>query len=235
MQLIKIILTTIGSVAALFLSAKVIGNKQMSQLNMFDYINGITIGSIGAEMATSIDGSFYYPLTAIAIYTFIIWFISYAGSKNIKFRRFFSGRSIFLMRGGKIYEKNFKKVNIDINEFLTQCRINGYFHLCEIDTAIMEQNGQISVMPRSRNRPVTPKDVGMNIPEERYDIVVITDGHILEKNLVDTGNNRSWLEKELIRLKIGSMRDIFIGVCDEKNNLTVFKKNGEVYGNDVFQ
>ena len=81
MSYIKIILSTLGSIVALFFSTKVIGNKQMSQLNMFDYINGITIGSIGAEMATSLEGDFIYPLISIIIYTFIIWLISFIGSK----------------------------------------------------------------------------------------------------------------------------------------------------------
>lgn len=235
MEFLKIILTTLGSVAALFFSTKIIGNKQMSQLNMFDYINGITIGSIGAEMATSLDGKFYYPLTAIAVYTLIIWLISFVGSKNIKWRRFFSGRSIFLMKGGKIYEKNFTLTKIDINEFLTQCRINGYFNLSEIDTVILEQNGQISVMPKAEKSPITPEDMKLETAEKRTDTVVIMDGHIMEENLNDSGNNKSWLEKELIRQKIGDIKDIFIGVCDEKNNLTVFKKNGEIKKNDVFQ
>ncbi len=77
----KIILTSVGSIIALFFSTKIIGNKQMSELSMFDYINGITIGSIAAEMATSLDGKFYYPLTAIVIYTVIMWFISYLTEK----------------------------------------------------------------------------------------------------------------------------------------------------------
>lgn len=235
MEFIKIILTTIGSIAALFLSTKIIGNKQMSQLNMFDYINGITIGSIGAEMATSLDGKFYYPLTAIALYTLVIWLISFIGSKKIGFRRFFSGRSVFLMENGKIYEQNFKLSKIDLNEFLTQCRINGYFNISEIDTVILEQNGQISVMPKAQNSPVTPQDMTIEVSPKKSDSVIIMDGHILDENLIHTGNNRSWLEKELIRLKIGNVRDIFLGVCDEKNNLTVFKKNGEIHKNDIFQ
>ena len=135
MEFIKIILTSVGSIIALFFSTKIIGNKQMSELSMFDYINGITIGSIAAEMATSLDGKFYYPLTAIVIYTVIMWFISYLTEKNIKLRRFFTGRSIVLMQSGKIYQKNFKISKIDINDFLVQCRINGFF---------MEENLKLS-------------------------------------------------------------------------------------------
>lgn len=235
MDFIKILFTTTGSVIALFLSTKIIGNKQMSQLNMFDYINGITIGSIGAEMATSLDGDFYYPLLSIAVYTLFIWGISIIGSRSIKLRRFFSGRSVFLMENGKIYEKNFTLAKIDLNEFLTQCRINGYFNIDEIDTVILEQNGQISVMPKAANTPVTPQDMNIEVSEKKPDTVIIMDGKILDENLVHTGNNKAWLEKQLISQKIGNIKDIFMAVCDEKNNLTVFKKNGEIHKNDIFQ
>ncbi len=105
MEYIKIFFATLGSIAALFLSTKVIGNKQMSQLNMFDYINGITIGSIGAEMATALEGDFVYPLISIIVYTFVIWLISFVGSKYMGWRRFFSGRSVFLMEAASCMKK----------------------------------------------------------------------------------------------------------------------------------
>lgn len=88
MQFVKVILTSIGSIASLFISAKIIGNKQMSELSMFDYINGITIGSIAAEMATSLDGEFYFPLLAIVVYTAVMWFISYVTEKECKVQAF---------------------------------------------------------------------------------------------------------------------------------------------------
>ena len=145
MHFIKIILTSLGSIIALFFSTKIIGNKQMSELSMFDYINGITIGSIAAEMATSLDGEFYFPLLAIVIYTLVMCLMSSISEKSLKCRRFLAGRSVILMQNGKIYRKNFKTAKIDINDFIAQCRINGYFSLNDIDSAILEQNGKISI------------------------------------------------------------------------------------------
>ena len=175
MEFIKIILTSVGSIIALFFSTKIIGNKQMSELSMFDYINGITIGSIAAEMATSLDGKFYYPLTAIVIYTVIMWFISYLTEKNIKLRRFFTGRSIVLMQSGKIYQKNFKTSKIDINDFLVQCRINGFFTLDDVDTAILEQNGKISFLPKVQARPVNVQDMNIAAKQEKLSFTVVLD------------------------------------------------------------
>ena len=145
MEFIKIILTSVGSIIALFFSTKIIGNKQMSELSMFDYINGITIGSIAAEMATSLDGKFYYPLTAIVIYTVIMWFISYLTEKNIKLRRFFTGRSIVLMQSGKISflpKVQARPVNVqDMNIAAKQEKLS---FTVVLDGHIMEENLKFS-------------------------------------------------------------------------------------------
>ena len=228
MEFIKIILTSVGSIIALFFSTKIIGNKQMSELSMFDYINGITIGSIAAEMATSLDGKFYYPLTAIVIYTVIMWFISYLTEKNIKLRRFFTGRSIVLMQSGKIYQKNFKTSKIDINDFLVQCRINGFFTLDDVDTAILDEVSKYEP-------PVNVQDMNITAKQEKLSFTVVLDGHIMEENLKLSGNNKKWLEKELQKQKIGNVKDVFIALCDGNNTLSVYKKTDDSPNNDPFQ
>jgi uncharacterized membrane protein YcaP (DUF421 family) len=206
----------------------------MSELSMFDYINGITIGSIAAEMATSLDGKFYYPLLSIVVYTVVIWSISLLSQKNVKCRRFFTGRSIILMRNGKIYKKNFKTAKIDINDFLTQCRINGYFKLDDINTAILEQNGKISFLPRVDSRPVNTKDLNLQLNEDKIANVLIIDGMIMDKNLKESGNNETWLQNELKKQKIGSVTDVFFAEYDG-NQLYVYKKIEDEPKNDPFQ
>ncbi|MCC8160892.1 MAG: DUF421 domain-containing protein [Oscillospiraceae bacterium] len=234
MQFVKVILTSIGSIASLFISAKIIGNKQMSELSMFDYINGITIGSIAAEMATSLDGEFYFPLLAIVVYTAVMWFISYVTEKNVRCRRFLTGRSILLMENGKLYQKNFKTAKIDINDFLVQCRVNGYFNLDDIDSAVLEQNGKISFLPKSSARPVTPRDMNLSVADEKILHTVILDGYIIEENLKYSGNNKQWLEKELHKHKIGNIKDVYFAECDG-GTLYVYPKTGDAPKNDPFQ
>ncbi|MGN0576245.1 MAG: DUF421 domain-containing protein, partial [Ruminococcus sp.] len=162
MEFLKIIITSIGSVAALFFMTKLIGNKQMNQLNLFDYINGITIGSIGAELAITTEKDFWKPLTSLIIYAFATFFINLIASKSIKLRRFLEGKSIILMENSKLFPENFKKSKIDLNEFLTLCRVAGYFDISQIDTAVIEPNGRISFLPVEKNRPLTPQDVDIS-------------------------------------------------------------------------
>ncbi|MCI8521074.1 MAG: DUF421 domain-containing protein [Clostridia bacterium] len=235
MDFVKVFFMSIGSIIALFISTKVIGNKQMSELSMFDYINGITIGSIAAEMATALENDFYYPLMAIAIYTIVIWLISIISEKSLKSRRIFAGRSIILMENGKLFEKNLRTSKIDINDFLAQCRINGYFNTDDIDTAILEQNGKISFLPKSDTKPLTPRDINLSPEQEKLSQVVILDGHIMTENLKRSGNNKKWLESELKKQKIGNIKDVYLAECDNNNNLSVFKRLEEAPKNDPFQ
>ena len=138
-----IVITSVSSVIVLFILTRIMGKRQISQLTMFDYINGITIGSIAAEMATALDGDVWQPLFAMIIYAFFAIMISYISMKSIKARRFLVGRPFLLYENGKLFEKNLKKAKLDINEFLTECRTNGYFYLSDIQSAIFETNGKI--------------------------------------------------------------------------------------------
>lgn len=119
MDILKICILSLGSLVVMFISTKVLGNKQMSELNMFDYINGITIGSIAAEMATNIENDFWQPIVAMAVYTLVMYTIARITEKKVGLRRFFSGKSIILMENGKIYQRNFSTAKLDITEFLT--------------------------------------------------------------------------------------------------------------------
>ena len=231
-QFLYTILAAFLSIAALFVSTKIIGNKQMSQMNMFDYINGITIGSIAAEMAVDRDHD-VQALIAIGIYTLVLYLISKISEKNISARRFLTGKSILLMKNGKMLEQNFRMGKIDLNEFLTQCRISGFFDVGEIDTAVLEQNGRISFHPKPNKRPATPADLAVQVPEEKLPMAVIIDGEIMDKNLKMRGYNREWLDK---RLKKRNIRpdEIFLAMCDD--DLTIFKKgSAHASQNDVFQ
>lgn len=124
MELLYVTFTTIGSIITLFILTKIMGNKQMSQLSMFDYIIGITIGSIAAEMATNLE-EFEKPLIAMIIYALFALLISIANYKSIAIRRIITGKSLVLFEDGKLYEGNLRKARIDINEFLMECRNNG--------------------------------------------------------------------------------------------------------------
>ena len=224
MELLHVFLTSVGSVVFLFILTKLLGNKQMSQLSMFDYINGITIGSIAAEMATSLEDDFLKPMIGMAVYTVAALLISMTASHSVKLRKFFIGRPLVLYDDGKLYRDCLKKAKLDLNEFLTECRNNGYFNLSEIQTAIMETNGKISILPTAASRPVTPSDMNLTPAQEKLPVNLIIDGVVLYENLQAIGKDEKWLEKQLRVQGYHDPKEIFLAVCDDQDNVSLYVK-----------
>lgn len=222
------------SLLVLFILSKLIGNKQMANLNLFDYINGITIGSIAAEMATNGFDEFIDCLIALVIYAAVVILLSYLSQKSVMLRRFLTGKTIVMYDRGKIYKRNFMTAKIDMNEFLSMLRNKGYFCLDDIETAYLEQDGNLSVLPKSSKRPVTPSDMKIRVMRERPEVVVVSDGRVQKKNLKSTGNNIEWLERQL-KLQGKSVRDVFTAVCDGSNNLKIYSISDERDVNDPFE
>lgn len=221
MEVIKVLLTSLLSVAALFFIAKIMGHKQISQLDFFDYINGITIGSIAAELATELEEP-YKPLIAMAVYGFSALSLSIITSKYPKTRKYINGTPTILMNNGKLYRENLKKAKLDLSEFMVMCRQQGYFNIGDIQTAVYEYNGQLTILPVSNKRPVNPNDLNLAVQPEYILTEVIMDGRILGENLQRMGLEEKWLQKQLTAQGYKSAREIFLGVCDEKNQLTLF-------------
>ncbi len=235
MDILKIVALTSGSAITLYILTRLMGNKEMSQLTMFDYIIGITIGSIAAEMSTALEDDFMQPLVAMIIYAIISIAISVFSCKSLKFRRIIYGNSLILYDNDEIYVKNFKKAKIDINEFLMQCRVNGFFNLSNLQTAILEINGKISFLPKENQRPVTPTDLNLSTNPERICSTIILNGIVLKQNLQYTGNDELWIQKQLVSQNVKNIKDVFLAFCDSQNNLVVYFNNSKESKNDSFQ
>ena len=222
MELLKVVLTSVLSAFSLFVIAKFIGHKQMSQLDFFDYITGITIGSIAAELATELEEPLK-PLVAMIVYGAITFTLTIITSKNPKMRKFINGTPTIIMDGGKIYRKNLKKAKIDLSEFMVLCRQEGYFNLSDIQTAIFEYNGRLTVLPISTKRPVNPEDVNLKPESEYISTEVIMDGRILDGNLKRMGLDSKWLEKQIKEQGYKNVKEILLGLCDQNKKLSLYK------------
>lgn len=234
-DILKVIILSIVSEIFLFILTKLMGNKEISQLSMFDYVIGITIGSIAAEMATALESDYMQPLVAMLVYAVIAIIISVICMKSIKFRRFIYGNSLILLDNGKLYRKNFKIAKMDLNEFLVQCRVNGYFNLSDIKTAILESNGKISFLPKSTSRPVTPQDFNMSPPPASINVNIIIDGKILLENLKNSGHDQMWLQKELVSQGYQKPDQIFLATLDNQNQLSIYAENDLKNSHDFFE
>lgn len=234
MDIIRVVITSFTSVLVLFLFAKLIGNKQMSQLNMFDYINGITIGSIAAEFALSEFSEMIYPLIAMGVYTFVALLFAVVSNKSQYLRRFLNGKSSLLFDNGRLYKKNLGRAKLDVDEFLAQLRVAGYFDLADVQTAFIESNGRISILPKTSKNFCTPQQMSLNVVDKKAQVNVIVDSKILSRNLKFSGKDEKWLKSELSKMK-KQLDDIFLATCDENGVLTVYDKIYSKPTNDIFQ
>jgi len=232
---LKVVGVSIGSLAVLFILTKIIGNKQLSQINMFDYINSITIGSIAAEMATSDKENFLVPLIAMVIYGLAAALIGFITIKSMKGRRFLNGCTTILMDDNKIYLKNIKKARLDINEILSQFRLNGYFDISQIHAAYLEPNGRISIIPKEGFRPITPSDMKLPLEQSKAGVIVIVDGKLLNDNLKFSSVDKKWLKNQLKSEGIKDISEVALASLADKKKLTVYKKNSEKPKNDYFE
>lgn len=221
MDILKVILTTLLSAAAIFITAKVMGHKQVGQLDFFDYITGITIGSIAAELATELEDP-WKPLIAIIVYGIISVALSIITNKFPKTRKYINGTPTIIMDNGKLYRDNMKKAKLDLSEFMVMCRQAGYFNLNDIQTAVFEYNGRLSILPVSNKRPANPSDMNLAPPKETISTEVIMDGRILEENLKRLGLDITWLEKQLKTQGYHDEKEIYLGLCDNNNKLSLF-------------
>ena len=223
MEILKVILTAVLSVAALFIITKIMGHKQVTQLDFFDYISGITIGSIGAELATELEKPFR-PLIALAVYGSVSVILSLLAHKLPCTRKYINGTPTILMNNGKIFRKNLKKAKLDLSDFLLLCREQGYFDPDEIQTAIFEHNGKLSILPKASRRPATPDDLNLTVKASHIGVEVIMDGRIMGENLMRVGRNEKWLSNQLRKQKIKDAKDVLLGIYHaEEDKLTPYR------------
>ena len=223
MEIIKLILTALLSVASLFIITKIMGHKQVAQLDFFDYVSGITIGSIGAELATELEKP-YKPLIALAIYGLASLLLNLLAHKIPKTRKYINGTPTILMNEGRLYRRNLMQAKLDLSEFMLLCREQGYFDLDEIQTAIFEHNGKLSILPKAANRPVTPVDLKITAKETHIGVEVIMDGRVMGENLSRMGRDANWLAKQLKIQGCTDAKDILLGIYrPEEDKLTLYK------------
>ena len=221
MEFVKVILTSLLSAVSLFVIAKIMGHKQMAQFDLFDYITGITIGSIAAELATELETP-WKPLIAMIIYGGVSIVLSLVTKKFPKTRKFINGTPTIIMDNGKLYRNNMKKAKLELSEFMVMCRQAGYFNINDIQTAVFEYNGRLTILPKSTKRPLTPEDMNKTPEKEEINTEVIMDGRIMRENLKRLGLDLAWLEKQLKQQKYNSAKEIFLGICDKNNKLSLF-------------
>lgn len=232
---LNICFRTILVLIILFFITKMMGKKQISELNFFDYVVGITIGSIAADISLDIEKNMIAGIAALFIYGFISYIISFVSIKSILARRFFIGVPTVLVEKGKIIESGLKKSKIDVNDLLMEARENGYFNLDEIDYALMEVNGNISFLPKEKEKPVTKRDMKIKCSNEGLTVNAIIDSKYMVNNMKAINKDKEWLDHELKVNGYDNYDNILLATIDNNYKFTIYEKNVKPNKNTVLE
>ncbi|MGM9849531.1 MAG: DUF421 domain-containing protein [Bacilli bacterium] len=226
-EVITVIMRSIVSLTVLFAVTKLLGKKQVSQLSVFDYVIGISIGNFAAEITMNMETQFINGIVAMIVFGLIAFSVSIITMKSITLRRFFMGTPTILIQKGKILEKNLKKVKFDVNDLLEECRSKNYFDLKQIEYAVMESKGTLSILPKDEYKQVTKKDMKLQIKKQELVANVIIDKNIMINNLKNMNKDEEWLKHQLKEKGYNDTENILLATLDIDEKLTIYEKNNE--------
>lgn len=222
----EVVIRSLFSLISLFIVTKILGKKQVSQLSLFDYVIGISIGNFAAEISINTDLPYINGIVSVLVFGIVAYLISLMTMKSIILRRFFMGTPTVLIENGKIIYNNLQKVKMDINDLLEECRNKNYFDLSQIDYAVMEINGLISILPKNEYLMVNRKDLNLRLIKQGLVSNVIIDGKIMRNNLKLMNKNEEWLYKNLKVQGYNDISSILLACLDVNEKLVVYKKIG---------
>jgi uncharacterized membrane protein YcaP (DUF421 family) len=216
------LLTITRSFIAFFLLlilARIMGKKQISQLTFFDYCVGITIGSIAASMAVDQNIKISNGIISLIVWGVIPLLLGFMGLKWKWFHQLTDGKADVLIENGKIYEKNLRKNQLAIEELMLLLREKDVFNIEDVEMAIMETNGQLSILLKSKKQPVTPQILGTKVEADHGPTIVISDGRIMKNSLNRLGYTHEWLLGEVQKQGASDIDDVFLAQIDSKGNV----------------
>lgn len=205
----------------LLIFTRVLGKQQVSQLTFFDYILGITIGSIAATLTTDLSSRAWPHWIGLVTWSAAVYFLQWLTICNRKISKYLNGEPIILIMNGQIMENNLTKIRHSMDELLGQLRNQGVFDIGVVEFAVLEINGQLSILKKSQHVPVTPQDLNLPTKYKGISTELIYDGIVIEANLQQANLDRTWLDNQLHALNIHSPSEVFLALLNAEGELYV--------------
>ncbi|HSQ88222.1 DUF421 domain-containing protein [Romboutsia sp.] len=188
---------------------RIIGRKLISKITFFDFIVGITLGSISVRIALgSQESPFLATISAIVI-TILVVITDYLDIKSINFRKLVDGEPIILISNGKLLDYNLKKVKITINKLMMQLREKDVFNIDDVALAAVESDGELTVLLKVNKQPITTGDLNISTNYNGLTRDIIIDGKIMYNNLKCTNHDEQWLREQLKTHNVCNVEEVF--------------------------
>lgn len=221
-QWFEVAYRTLIAVITLFIMTKILGRRQVTQLSFFEYITGITIGSLAAYVSLDMDARWYLGIVAMGVWVGISYLLEVLTLRSSIVRRIIDGKPLVVIEKGNVVEKNLRKAKYSSADLLEQLRLKNVFAVADVEFAVLEVNGEISVYPKEDNRPVTLQILNKHTATKPPPHTVIVDGAVEETNLRKAGRDLHWLHKELQRKGV-SLHEVFLAQVDSSGSLSIDK------------
>ncbi len=205
--MIIVLIRTLVLFIVMFFALKMMGKRYVAQLEPYEFVVSIMIAELATLPLEDTSIPLIYGVICILTILFIEFILSQLQLKNILLRKFFGGVSIILIENGKFIKKNLEKEKLTINDVLEQLRANGNYEISQIAFALLESNGEITVIPKD------PNNQNLCLPTS-----LIIDGEISTQGLKFINRNIDWLNKQLKNSKINSYKDVFYAYTDTQGN-----------------
>jgi len=220
----EIIIVTIRSILAFFsllLLMRFIRKKQLSQYTFYDYVVGITIGSIAATLSIELENRTLSVYMGMLIWGILPIALGWLYLKSLPIRKILDSEPVVLIEKGRILEENLKSELLNLEDLMMQLRSVGIFELNEVEYAVLEKNGQVNAIKKKEMQPLTPKDIGLKTLNHGGPLVLVLDGRVMHDTLRDTPFSDSWLLGELEKKGIDDLSQVTLAQVDTTGNLYV--------------
>ena len=217
---IAIVLRSITTIFVLLAITRLLGKRQITQLTYFEYITGITIGSIAAYVAVEDNSRWWLALVSLVTWGVIVLIFEYLTIYSKRVRDLVDGKGTVLIKEGKILEDNMKKERYTTDELLQQLRKKNVFRVSDVEFAVLETSGDLNVLLKESERPLNRNMLGIRAPNLTEPQTVIMDGKVINEALATAGYSPGWLDTELEKLGV-TKENVFLAQVDALGQLHV--------------
>ncbi len=232
-EFIEITIQTVFAFFAIFFLSRLIGKKQISELTFYDYINGITLGSIAGIVATDLNQRTWHHLLGLVLFAGLTILMQYVSLKSRPAQKLIEGEPIVLIHQGKILENNMSKARFNIGDLLSGLRKKDVFDIKDVHYAILETDGTISILSNDTKKTVTVEDLNLQGQEETINVELIVDGKVIQSNLKQNGLNKEWLDNKLNEYNISKIEDVVLGEYNPIDDSLYFDLKEDKLGKDT--
>ncbi|WP_123042938.1 DUF421 domain-containing protein [Cohnella candidum] len=219
-QWIEILLRSLGALVSLFIFTRILGKKQISQLTFFEYVTGITLGELAGFISTDMERHYILGILAMSVWFIVPFGLEMLTLKSKILRQWLEGKGTVLIKEGKVLEDSLKKERLTADELLEQLRGKNVFRTADVEFAVMESSGELSVLLKKDKQPLTPSDMNIKTVNEVEPQTVIIDGKIMHEPLATIGLNQGWLKTELEKVGV-TVENVFLAQVDAYQQLYV--------------